>query len=154
LAGIAIVALVKRVLWTVAAIVVLAGAATWGGLAWHRHATYGTIATEDHPTLTLDRGDRFSLAVRDHGPSIGDHWTAQPPAGDMISAAGHRNIPFSLLARIGIDTGEIGGGDGTTYFLYDARRSGTATVTLSNCYRGCTEPSPETRDVSWTITVR
>jgi hypothetical protein len=144
---------VRRVLWTVAAVVVLAAGATWGGLAWHQHATYGTVVREDQKTLTVDRGDRFSIGVRDHGPSVGDHWTAQT-AGDTLDPAGKRHVYFNPLERVGIHVEGAGGGDGTTYFIYDARRTGTAVVTLSNCFQGCHWPSPYTRSVTWTITTR
>jgi hypothetical protein len=145
---------VRRVLWTVAAVVVLAAGATWGGLAWHHHATYGTVVREDQKTLTVDRGDRFSIGVRDHGPSVGDHWTVETTAGDTLSAVGQRHVSFDLLERVGINIETAGGGDGITYFRYDARRSGTAAVTLSNCFQGCHWPSPYTRSVTWMITIR
>jgi hypothetical protein len=140
-------------LWTVGAVVVLAAGATWGGLAWRHHAIYGTVVSEDQTTVTVHRGDRFSIGVRDHGPSVGDHWTAQI-AGDTLGAAGQRHVSANLLERVGIHVEGAGGGDGTTYFLYDARRTGIAAVTLSNCFQGCHWPSPDTRSVTWTITIR
>jgi hypothetical protein len=52
---------VKRALWAIAAFVVLM-AAVWGGFAWRRHATFGTIAGGDRTTVTVDGGDRLSLS--------------------------------------------------------------------------------------------
>jgi inhibitor of cysteine peptidase len=152
--GIAIVALVKRALWTVAALAVLAAAATWGSLAWHRHATYGTIAAEDRTTLTVTRGDRFSLAVPDRGASVGDSWSAGATPEGMLTPLENRMIMSNWADRI---FGPLtGGGGGTRYFVFRAARAGAVEVTLTNCFQGCDHPSQvaESRSVIWRITVR
>ena len=90
----------KRALWAIAAFVVLV-AAVWGGFAWRHHATFGTIAGEDHTTLTVDRGDRFSLAIPDRGSSVGDSWSARVSPNGVLSAGprvprlDHRRRRFS-----------------------------------------------------------
>jgi inhibitor of cysteine peptidase len=152
--GIAIVALVRRALWTVALTVVLAAAATWGGFAWHRHATYGTIAGEDRTSLTVARGDRLSLAVPDRGPSVGDSWSAVMAPDGVLTQVDNRMIMSSLADRI---FGPLtGGGGGTRYFIYEADHSGAASVTVSNCFQGCDHPgkTAESRRITWRITVR
>jgi hypothetical protein len=139
--------------WSLVALVVVAGA-TWAGLTWHHHNVYGTIVGEDRQTLTVDRGERFSIGVRDHGLSVGDHWTAQAAPASALAAAGEHKVSSNWLERIGIHIETDGGGDGTRYFVYDPKQAGTATVTLSNCFQGCHFPSPYTRSVTWTITVK
>jgi hypothetical protein len=70
-----------------------------------------------------------------------------------------------VLARSELIAGNIvdrvlgpanGGGGGTRYLVFDARRSGTATVTLHNCFQACGDERTRTasRDVTWTIMVR
>jgi hypothetical protein len=145
---------VRRVLWTVAAVVVLAAGATWGGLAWHQHATYGTVVREDQKTLTVDRGDRFSLAVPDRGASVGDSWSSSVGPGGVLTPVDNRMVMSNLADRV---FGPLaGGGAGTRYFIYDGDRSGRATVTVANCFQGCDHPTKaaESRSITWTITVR
>ncbi len=143
----------KRALWAIAAIVVLVAAA-WGGVAWRHHATFGTIAGEDRTTLTVDRGDRISLAVPDRGSSVGDSWSARVSPDGVLSPVDNRKVMGNIVDRI--FGPQIGGGGGTRYFVYDADHAGTAAVTLSNCFQGCDHPtkSAESRSVTWTITVR
>jgi hypothetical protein len=152
--GIDIVSLVRRALWTVAAVVVLAAGATWGGLAWRHHATYGTVVGEDQKSLTVDRGDRFSLAVPDRGASVGDSWSAAVVPQAALASAGNRKVLSSLVDRI---FGPLaGGGAGMRYFIYTAEREGSARVTLSNCFQGCYDVRTRaaSRTVAWVITIR
>jgi hypothetical protein len=144
----------RRVLWTVAAVVVLAVGATWGGLAWHRHAVYGTVVGEDKTTLTVDRGDRFSLAVPDRGASVGDSWSANVGPSGVLAPVDNRMVMNNFVDRVFGPL--VGGGAGTRYFIYDADRSGSATVTVANCFQGCDHPTKaaESRSVTWRITVR
>jgi hypothetical protein len=134
-------------------VVVVAGAG-WGGLVLYSRHVYGTVFTDSQLTVTVDAGDRFSLAVPDRGASVGDAWSTEVISADVLIAQGRRTRSKSLLDRIGPP--RLGGGQGTAYFLYDARAAGTATVTLSNCFQGCDHPTTkaESRDVTWTITVR
>ena len=144
----------KRILsWSLAALL-LAATTTWAVAAIRHHVVYGTVAGEDHRTLTVDRGDRFSIAIRDLGRSVGDHWTAEATPAAAVRTLSERKVAGNLLERVGIHIETMGGGQGTRYFRYDAIRTGTVTVTLSNCFQGCHEPSPYSRSVSWTITVR
>lgn len=143
----------RAALWTVVGVIVLAWLG-WGGVAVYRHRVYGTVFTESSLSVTVEVGDRFSLAVPDRGGSVGDLWSAQPAAGEILDERGHRMRKSSLLDQI---RGPApGGGQGTSFFLYEARAAGTTEVTLSNCFQGCDQPTPssESRDVTWTITVR
>lgn len=137
-----------------ATLLALAGVAIGVG-AVRRHVVLGTVAGEDRPAVEVDRGDRVSIAVRDRGASVGDSWTAATaPPGTLVPVAEH-NVPRSWRERLfGRDSELAGGGDGTTYFVYEAKRSGSATVTLVNCFQGCDEPTPESRTVAWQVTVR
>ena len=143
----------KRALWAIAAFVVLM-AAVWGGVAWRRHATFGTIAGEDRTTLTVDRGDRFSLAVADRGASVGDSWSARVSPDGVLTSVDNRMVRGNIVDRI--FGPQIGGGAGTRYFVYHADHAGTAAVTLSNCFQGCDHPTKaaESRSITWTVTVR
>lgn len=143
----------KRTLWAIAALVVLI-AAVWGGFAWRRHATFGTIADEDRASLTVARGERFSLAVPDRGASVGDSWSARIDPAGVLTTAESRMVRGNIADRI--FGPQIGGGGGTRYFIYVADHAGTATVILSNCFQGCDHPTnaAESRNVAWTITVR
>jgi len=140
-------------MWS-AVVLVLLVLGGWGAAALHRHRTYGTVAGEDQPTLSVERGDRFSIGVRDLGASVGDHWTAQTTPAGALAGAGERTVSDSWLDRVGLAPQTDGGGAGTTYFSYDARQTGTATVVLTNCFQGCHGPSPNSRSVTWTITVK
>ncbi len=133
--------------------VVLAGAG-WGGLTLYRRHVYGTVFTDSQLTVSVGAGDRFSLAVPDRGASVGDAWSTEVTSTGVLTPQGRRTRSRSLLDRIGPP--RLGGGQGTAYFLYDARAAGTTTVTLSNCFQGCDHPTTkaESRDVTWTITVR
>jgi hypothetical protein len=137
-----------------AVVLVLLALGGWGAASLHHRLTYGTVAGEKQPTLSVDRGDRFSIGVRDLGSSVGDHWTAQAAPQGALDGAGEHHVSDSLLDRLGIGTQNDGGGAGTTYFSYDARQAGTATVTLTNCFQGCHRPSRYSRSVTWTITVK
>jgi len=146
---------VRRVLlWSLAVVITLM-AATWATLTLHDRATFGSKLDETHLTATLHQGDRYSIGVRDRGASVGDHWTAATDPPGALDSIEQRNVPRNWRARLfGRDSDLAGGGDGTTYFVYEARRPGVATVTLDNCFQGCDWPSPETRSVTWQITVR
>jgi hypothetical protein len=137
-----------------AASLVLAGAATGAG-AVRQHAVLGTVAGADRPAVDVDRGDRISIAVRDRGASVGDSWTATTTPAGTLGPVAERNVPSGWWERLSGRDGDLsGGGDGTTYFVYEAEQSGSATVTLVNCFQGCDEPSPFSRSVTWKITVR
>jgi hypothetical protein len=143
----------RVVLWCVLAVVVVAGV-WWAGVGVYRHYVYGSVFTESHLTVTVDRGERFSLRVPDRGASVGDAWSAHADPADVVSAKGKHIRPRSPLDRLGAP--RLGGGQGTDYFLYDAKAKGTTKVTLTNCFQGCDHPSnqAESRTVTWTITVR
>ena len=140
----------RIVLWSAAA-VLLVGGLTWGGVALHRYETYGTEFTESDLTVTVDAGDRFSLAVLDRGASVGDGWSAEP--GALLTPQGSSVRYDSLLADIGEKP--AGCCQGTRYFVFDTEATGRTQVTLTNRFRGGRKPShPENRSVTWQITVR
>jgi hypothetical protein len=137
-----------------AVVLVLLVLAGWGAAVLRHHVTYGKVVGEEQPTLSVDRGDRFSIGIRDLGASVGDHWTAQAAPEGALAGAGRRKVADNWLDPIGLAPESDGGGAGTAYFSYDARQAGTATVTLTNCFQGCHQPSQYSRSVTWTITVR
>ena len=140
-------------MWVVVVVVVL-GALTWGGVVFYRHRVYGAVYSESQTSVMVGKGDRFSLAVPDRGASVGDYWTAQVDPAGLLSDQGKRTRHTALLDRVRDPL--LGGGQGTTFFTYDATGTGTATVTLSNCFQGCTTPEAKaaSRSVTWTITVK
>ena len=144
-------------MWVVVVVVVLGGL-TWGGVILYRREVYGAVYSESQTSVTAGQGDRFSLAVPDRGASVGDYWTAQVDPAGLLSDQGKRTRHKALLDRVRDPL--LGGGEGTTFFSYDATATGTGTgtarVTLSNCFQGCTSPDAKaaSRSVTWTITVR
>ncbi|GLW51135.1 hypothetical protein Stsp02_67960 [Streptomyces sp. NBRC 14336] len=85
---------------------------------------YGT----DHRAITVEKGEDFTLKVPAR-PYIGEHWfLAEPkPDADVLDYRGtHEDIE-------GAPEGIVGGGDGTAYFDFTARSTGTTTVTLLHC---------------------
>jgi len=141
------------VLWVLVGVIVVAGLG-WAGVAVYRDRVYGTVFTESSLSVTVEEGERFSLAVPDRGASVGDSWSAQPDAGGILDARGHRMRSSSLLDQVREPS--PGGGQGTSFFIYEARGAGATKVTVSNCFQGCDQPTPsgESRDVTWTVTVR
>jgi inhibitor of cysteine peptidase len=135
-----------------AAVVLVAG--TVAAVIGLRHRTiYGTVLDESRLTATVDRGDRFSLAVPDGG-SIGDEWSATVTPDGVLTTVDNRMVMRSLHDRL---FGPLaGGGAGTRYFVYLAARQGTATIRLFDCFQGaCRIPDDRSsRAVTWTITVR
>jgi hypothetical protein len=144
---------VRVVVWCVVLVIVVGGA-VWGGVALYRHKVYGAVFSDSQLSGAVAVGERFSLAVPDRGPSVGDSWSATAGAGELVTARGQRTLHKAPIDRVRAPL--PGGGQGTTFFLYDAKAAGTATITLSNCFQGCDQPTPssETRNVTWTITVR
>ena len=129
----------------------LVGGLTWGGIALHRYETYGTEFTESDLTVTVEAGDRFSLAVLDRGPSVGDSWSAAP--SPLLIVQGERTRYDNALAGFGQEL--AGCCRGTTFFIFDTETTGTTQVTLTNRFQSGHDPSdPENRSVTWQITVR
>jgi hypothetical protein len=146
---------VRRILvWVVAVLVVVAGAG-WATLAIRHHLIFGTVFDEKALRPTVDRGERFSLAVPDHGASVGDEWSPTVNPEGLLRARGNRQVMSNPWDRI--FGPQIGGGAGTRYFTYTASRSGTVTVRLYNCFQGLCQSGrndPWSRGVTWTITVK
>lgn len=137
-------------LWSLVATTVWC-ALNWAAFRLYEHRTYGTIHTETTLSITVHRGDRFSVSVPDRGLSVGDYWRAQVTPDGSLKTADHRKVLSGLYVRLfGSD---VGGGGGTTYFIYTAEQAGIARVILSNCFQGCNRPDPESRSIVWTVTV-
>ncbi|MEU4241796.1 protease inhibitor I42 family protein [Actinoplanes sp. NPDC026619] len=143
----------RIVLWVIVIVIVLAGAG-WGGVSLYRHQVYGTVYSESELSVTVDKGGRFSLAVPDRGGSVGDAWTAQADAGGLLSAQGRRTRPDALVERVRDPL--LGGGQGTTFFTYEAPKAGATSVALSYCFQSCDNPATQDqrRTVTWQVTVR
>jgi hypothetical protein len=139
------------VLWSLAA-VVLGAALNWGAVEVRHHVVFGTVFDESDLTVTVQRGDRFSVVVPDLGASVGDSWSEAVVPAAVLRTVEDRQVMSNPMDRIFGPA--AGGGAGHRYFIYVAGEQGTATVTLSNCFQGCHEPSPYSRDVVWTVTVR
>jgi hypothetical protein len=141
----------RVLLWSLGAVIILA-AGGWGARALWEHATFGRKITQDQLTVTVGRGDRFSLAIPDRGASVGDSWSATVAPDGVLTQVDNRKIMSNRGDRI--FGPEAGGGGGTRYFVFTADAPGTARVTLANCFQGCDEPSPLSRTVTWQVTVR
>jgi inhibitor of cysteine peptidase len=144
----------KRIVaWSLAALLLI-GATTWATQAIRHHLLYGTVFDETELRPRVEQGTRFSLAVPDKGASVGDEWSATVSSGDALLVAGDRQVMSNLFDRV--FGPQVGGGAGTRYFTYVARRPGTVTVQLYNCFRGLCRSGlndPWSRGVTWTITV-
>jgi hypothetical protein len=135
------------------AVVVLGGLA-WGGVAVYRHQVFGTVYSESQLSVTLDKGERFSLAVPTSGGSVGDSWTASGDAAGLVGSPKERTRFGGLLDRVRDPL--LGGGKGTKFFTYDASKAGTTSVALNYCFQGCDNPGTQDRKrtVTWNVTVR
>jgi inhibitor of cysteine peptidase len=145
---------VRRRWWlglVVLVLIGLAGLATAKVVQWTR---YGDVHPEGGSAVVVDHGHRFSLAVPDRGPSVGDHWTAAATPDGVVTLVRNEQVDGNIAAWVLGPA--IGGGAGTRYFVFDARRAGSVTITLHNCFQGCRtdRTTAESRDVVWTVTVR
>jgi hypothetical protein len=135
--------------------VMVLGLAGFLALRGVQRARYGGVHAEGTETVVVvDRGDRFSLAVPDRGASVGDHWTMSAEPDGTISLVHSQLIAGNIVDRV---LGPApGGGGGTRYFVFDAHRPGTVTVTLHNCFQGCHDERTReaSRDATWTVRVR
>jgi hypothetical protein len=140
-------------IWILAAVVLvgLVGVAVAEGI---QRTRYGDVHEEGAASVTVDRGHRFSLAVPDRGASVGDHWTAGVQAEGIATLAHSELIGGNIIDRV-IGPAN-GGGAGTRYFVFDARRSGSVAITLHNCFQGCNSDRAReaSRDAVWTVIVR
>jgi inhibitor of cysteine peptidase len=134
--------------------VMVLGLAGFLALRGVQRARYGGVHAEGTETVVVDRDDRFSLAVPDRGASVGDHWTMSAEPDGTISLVRSQLIAGNIVDRV---LGPApGGGGGTRYFVFDAHRPGTVTVTLHNCFQGCHDERTReaSRDATWTVRVR
>jgi hypothetical protein len=140
-------------LWIPVAVVLvgLVGVAVAQGV---RRARYGDVHAGAGAAFAVDRGHRFSVAVPDRGASVGDHWTAAVAPEGVVALVRNEQVAHNIFDRLLGPA--IGGGAGTRYFVFDARRADPVTITLHNCFQGCRDDSTrsESREVVWTVTVR
>jgi hypothetical protein len=147
------VVITGRVIRVVALLVALLVVMVLAGTTLADRLHYGTVADRDTTALTVRVGDRFSLTVPDRGASVGDHWTAATDPAGVVSLAGDEQVTDNPAGRL---VGPLlGGGAGTRYFLFDARRAGQTRITLSNCFQGCRYADTQAASikVTWTVTV-
>jgi Chagasin family peptidase inhibitor I42 len=147
--------MLRRRWWIfVPAVVVVVGMAGFLALRAVQRARYGDVHTDGTSTVAVHRGHRFSLAVPDRGASVGDHWTVSAGPDGAVALVRSQLIAGNVVDRVlGPATG---GGGGTRYFVFDARRAGTVTISLRNCFQGCHDERTRaaSRDVTWTVSVR
>ncbi len=88
-------------------------------------------------SVRVEPGDTFVIAVDDNA-SVGDLWSVSTePDAEVVSADGDHFVS---------DTDEdVAGGGGTRYFEFTARASGSTSIELRNCFRGCREPGDDKR---------
>jgi hypothetical protein len=133
------------------ALAALAGMAVANGV---QRARYGDVHREGGAIITVAAGHRFSLAVPDRGASVGDHWSATVAPEGPVTLEHSEQIGGNLVDRL--IGPAAGGGAGTRYFVFDARRTGSVTITLHNCFQGCQTDRARaaSREAAWTVTVR
>ena len=143
----------KRIVLFGVVLVLLVAVGGVAGRAIRRNLHYGAIADEHNTTVRVDVGDRFSLKVPDRGASVGDSWTASTDPAGMVELVGTELVASKLMDRIFEPA--LGGGGGSRYFRYDAKRAGRVTITLSNCFQDCRNErtDAESRTVAWTVIV-
>ncbi|WP_336205466.1 protease inhibitor I42 family protein [Nonomuraea sp. LPB2021202275-12-8] len=100
---------------------------------------FGTVFTGAKGQTTrveLGTGQRFSLAVPDNA-SVGDSWA--------LVAVPDPKVASYISEEHESDGGGPGSG-GTTYFVFNAKRPGTAEIRLHNCWRCGTGRTPSGAD--------
>ncbi|NJC69065.1 protease inhibitor I42 family protein [Planosporangium thailandense] len=112
---------------------------------------YGDIHTDGGSPVVAGPGHRFALAVPDRGASVGDHWTATVAPDGIVALVRSEQVAGNIVDRL--IGPAVGGGAGTRYFVFAARRAGTVVITLHNCFRGC-DRGADRRDTVWAVTVR
>ncbi|NUR70533.1 MAG: protease inhibitor I42 family protein [Hamadaea sp.] len=142
----------RWLVWSLVAVVVLVGAVI-GGVAVYRKVTYGDRFDASRPTLTVSEGSRFTLVVRDRGASVGDYWTAEVNDPAIAEQVGSTLIADSLSDRVFGPAD--GGGKGQRLITFEAKATGTTTITLKNCFQGCDTDRRRAASstVSWSVTV-
>lgn len=122
---------------------------------WQR---YGSVYRSQTPSIQVDRGDRFSLAVSDAGASVGASWRVQEQTDPAVAGLRRtevvRSLPVVVYHRVAGPFYD--GGGGTRYFTFDARKTGRTTIVLYDCYRGCDDPGDlrYSKAVRWDVVVR
>jgi predicted secreted protein len=93
--------------------------------------------TIEDTSIRVGPGESFTIAVDDNA-SVGDLWSVSAePDASVVESVGDDYVA---------DSDEpVAGGGGTRYFRFTATRSGTTTVELRNCYRGCHDPGDDHR---------
>jgi inhibitor of cysteine peptidase len=93
--------------------------------------------TVEDETIAVAPGESFTIAVEDN-PSVGDDWLlSDEPDEEVVTAEGDHYVADSAA--------NAPGSGGTRYFRFEAHATGTTSVELLNCYRGCQDPEDERR---------
>lgn len=88
--------------------------------------------------VVIDPGDSFEIAVDDNA-SAGDYWSIiGMPDPAVVESDGDRFEADGSGA-------DADGGGGKRYFRFYARKAGTTTIELRNCFRGCAQPGDDHR---------
>jgi predicted secreted protein len=89
--------------------------------------------------VRVEPGDTFAIVVDDNA-SVGDSWSlSEQPDRSVVDSAGDVYVPDS--------DEKVDGGGGQRRFRFLAVRTGTTTIELRNCFRGCAEPDDDHRYV-------
>ena len=140
--------------WLIAVCMLLSALLLGISIPWARHIMrYGAEFPPLESPVRVDSGDRFSLAVLDHGASSGDHWIMREPPAPSIAVLVHEDLVVSLFSRVGPDRSGCCGG--TRYFTFDAGRPGNTTIELYNCFQGCDNPRTlqESTALHWDVEI-
>jgi predicted secreted protein len=145
----------KVVLWAGAAAVVVVAGVVGTNLVVHR-VSYGAEFTESktgaesRTAITVDKGDRFSIVVRDNA-SIGDDWSLRDQPDQAVATLDGDEYTsdtawFSEPAA---------GSGGKRYFTFTAQGSGSTSIVLLNCFRcGSAQESKDSYAATFEVTVR
>lgn len=84
----------------------------------------------------LRPGQRFSLAVADNA-SVGDSW-------DLVAVPDAKVA--SYISKESVREGDGAGAGATTYFVFNAKREGSAEIRLRDCWRCGQGKTPSTEE--------
>ncbi|MEV0586531.1 protease inhibitor I42 family protein [Nonomuraea sp. NPDC050310] len=127
-----------------AALLLVAGCGAGSAVSHYGQVTAGAKGATTK--VEVGKGQRFALAVPDN-PGVGDSWElVELPDVKVAAYISHEREA----------AGERPGAGGTSYFVFNAKRPGTARIRLFDCWR-CTDrknPTPESGEAIFDVTVR
>ena len=93
--------------------------------------------TLEDTDVRVEAGDTFAIVVDDNA-SVGDMWSvSSTPDRLVVDSAGDVYVPDS--------DEKVDGGGGQRRFRFRAVATGTTTIELRNCFRGCADPGDDHR---------